>query len=331
METIRWGLLSTANINRHLIPAIRAAHRSQLTAVASRNLQKSQQYAREKEIPIAFGSYEEMLASDAVDAVYISLPNHLHAEWSIRALEAGKHVLCEKPFALTLNEVDRMIAASRASGRILAEAFMYRHHPQTLLVKDMVTSGKLGQVRLIKGNFSFMLNDEKNIRLEPEMGGGSLWDIGVYPLSYAQYIAGSAPLTVNGEHQNGPSGIDQTFVGQMTYPNGIFAQISCSFALPFATSVDIYGTKGTLHIQHPFNRMEEDPYFWFIDADETRNKIPVPQKEIYLCEVENMEAAILDGAAMPVTLDETRNHILTCLALLHSAKTHQPVTLANLS
>ena len=143
---IRWGLLSTANINRRLIPAIHASERGKLTAVASRNKQTAEAYARKWVIPVSFGSYEAMLASDQVDAVYISLPNHLHAEWSIRALEAGKHVLCEKPLALTVEEVDQMIDASRAAHCVLAEAFMYRHHPQTKLAGEIVHSGKIGEV-----------------------------------------------------------------------------------------------------------------------------------------------------------------------------------------
>ncbi|RPJ44429.1 MAG: gfo/Idh/MocA family oxidoreductase, partial [Chloroflexi bacterium] len=168
MNAVRWGLLSTANINRRVIPAIRAENRSTLAAVASRDLGKGQAYAREWEIPRAFGSYEEMLGSDEIDAVYISLPNHLHCEWTVKALEAGKHVLVEKPFTITVKEADQMIAASRRTGRVLAEAFMYRHHPQTKLVGEWVRSGRLGEIRLLRAAFSFyMSNRTGNVRLLP--------------------------------------------------------------------------------------------------------------------------------------------------------------------
>ena len=186
MTTVRWGLVSTANINRRVIPAIRQSARGQLTAVASRDIDKSTAYAAEWQIPSAFGSYEAMLASDEVDAVYISLPNHLHAEWTIKALEAGKHVLCEKPFAVTLEDVDRMIAASRQTGLVLAEAFMYRHHPQTKIVGDWVREGRLGDIARVSAVFNFSGMQPDNVRLNPGWGGGSLWDVGVYPISLAQ-------------------------------------------------------------------------------------------------------------------------------------------------
>ena len=159
MEKVRWGLLSTARINRRLIPPIRASKRSTLAAVASRELAKAQAYAAEWEIPRVFGSYEELLASNEIDAVYISLPNHLHAEWTVNALRAGKHVLCEKPFAVSVEEVDRMVAASHETGGVLQEAFMYRHHPQTKLAEAWVREGRLGEITLVRGIFSFSMTN----------------------------------------------------------------------------------------------------------------------------------------------------------------------------
>ena len=190
MKKVRWGLLSTANINKKVIPAIRRAKESELAAVCSREKSNHIAYAKEWKIPLAFGSYQEMLESDQVDAVYISLPNHLHAEWTVRALQAGKHVLCEKPFAISLEEVDQMIAASRQTGRCLAEAFMYLHHPQMAVVKEWVDSGRLGEITLVRGVFNFKMDNLENVRLEPAYGGGCLWDVGVYPLSFAQYVFG---------------------------------------------------------------------------------------------------------------------------------------------
>ncbi len=158
---VRWGLLSTANINHRLIPAIRASKRGELVAVASRSLPAAEKYAAKWNIPLAFGSYQEMLDSGKIDVVYISLPNHLHAEWSIRALQAGVHVLCEKPFAITLEQVDQMIETSRQTGRVLAEAFMYRHHPQTKIVGEWVHSGRLGEISLVSGVFNFKIKERR--------------------------------------------------------------------------------------------------------------------------------------------------------------------------
>jgi xylose dehydrogenase (NAD/NADP) len=323
---IRWGLLSTANINRRVIPAIRESKRGELVAVASRSPESAQAYAKKWEIPQTFGSYQEMLDSGAVDAVYISLPNHLHAEWSIKALQAGVHVLCEKPFAITLDEVDAMIAAKQATGKALAEAFMYRHHPQTKLAGKLVRSGKLGEISMVRGAFDFAFDTRENVRLVPEWGGGSLWDVGVYPLSFAQFIMGGPPEWVQGAQWLGDSGVDETFVGQMGYPGNRFAQISSAFRTPFHTFVEVVGTKGRLHISQPFIGVEESQMVFYNHNGEAE-VIAAPQEYLYSGEIENLHAAILDGAPNYLTLEETRNHIKTVLALYESAQTGSIVRL----
>ncbi|GJM41951.1 MAG: oxidoreductase [Ardenticatenaceae bacterium] len=328
MSKIRWGLLSTANINRRLIPAIRASARGELVAVASRSQASAQAYADQWDIPQAFGSYEAMLASDAVDAVYISLPNHLHAEWSIKAMQQGKHVLCEKPFALTLGEVDEMIAVSQQTGCILTEAFMYRHHPQTKIVGEMVQNGRLGRITLVRSVFNFAFGSRENIRLVPEMGGGCLWDVGVYPLSLAQYIMGGPPQQVVGNQWIGESGVDEVFSGQMLYENGRTAQISASFCTPLHTIGEIIGTEGRLTMNRPFTGHNDgDRQLLFYPKNGEAEEISVPEKELYLGEVEDMHAAILDGRSPYLTLEETRNHVKTILALYQSAQANQIVTL----
>jgi predicted dehydrogenase len=330
-KIVRWGLLSTANINRSVIPAIRQSKRGELAAVASRTLDKAQKYAKEWEIPNAFGSYQEMLTSGEVDAVYIALPNHLHAEWSIKSMQAGVHVLCEKPFAITLTEVDAMIAASHETGKNLAEAFMYRHHPQTKIVGDLVHKGKVGKITVVRGIFNFAMTDERrqapDVRLVPEWGGGSLWDVGVYPLSYAQYIMGSAPEWVFGTQWIGDSGVDEIFCGQMGYPDGRIAQISCAFCAPFHTHVEIIGTEGRLELNRPFVGLETGRSLTFYDNNGKAEEIPVSQEYLYLGEIENMQAAILDGAPNYLSLSETRNHVKTVLALYESAKSGKVVNL----
>jgi xylose dehydrogenase (NAD/NADP) len=328
MPNVRWGLLSTANINRKLIPAIRAASRGKLVAVASRDKAKAEAYAAEWGIPLAFGDYQAMLDSGRVDAVYIGLPNHLHAEWTIRALQAGIHVLCEKPFALTLEEVDRMIAASRQTGRVLTEAFMYRHHPQTKIVGEWVHSGKLGEVSLVRGVFNFAMGKRENIRLTPEFGGGCLWDVGVYPLSFAQFIYGGPPEVLSGMQWLGESGVDETFAGQMRYPGDHLAQITSSFRTPLYTFVEVIGEEGYLAINRPFIEMDDDRRLVFYPRHGEAYEISVPEKELYLGEVEDMHAAILDGAPNYLSLRETRDHVRTVLALYDSANRAQLVKLA---
>jgi len=327
MNKVRWGLLSTANINRRLIPAIRASNRGELVAVASRSLEKAEAYAAQWDIPHAFGSYEEMLLSGLIDAVYISLPNHLHAEWSIRALQAGVHVLCEKPFALTVEQVDAMIAASRKHGRVLAEAFMYRHHPQTKITREWVSSGKLGEICLVHGAFNFQLRSRQNIRLQPEYGGGALWDVGVYPLSFAQYLLGEAPQWVVGSQWVGDSGVDETFSGQMHYSGDRVAQFTCSFRSPLYTYMEIIGTEGRLTLNKPFIGLDSDRHLIFYPNESEPVEIPVPHQDLYLGEVEDMHAAILDGAPNEISLDETRHHVQTVVALLESARKREVVFL----
>ena len=329
MKTIRWGLLSTARINRRLIPAIRASKNGKLVAAASRDLSKVQAYAAEWEIPTTFGSYDQMLSSDTVDAVYIGLPNHLHAEWTVRALEAGKHVLCEKPFALSVSEVDQMIAASRKTGGVLQEGFMYRHHPQTKLVQEWVRGGRLGDIRVVRGAYSFyMQNRAGNVRLVPEYGGGALWDVGIYPLSYAQLIFDSLPESVLGQQSVGENGVDESFFGQMNYENGQAAQIAGSFQIPYWGSVDIVGTQGMINLNRPFGNMNEkgrEIVFTSLEGKEERPQVILIDP--YQAEVEDMNAAIIEGKPPLISLDESRRHIQVACALYESAKNKSLVPL----
>jgi predicted dehydrogenase len=324
MKTIRWGLLSTARINRRLIPAIRGAKRGQLVAVASRDAEKARAYAAEWEIPTSFGSYEAMLASDQVDAVYISLPNNLHAEWTIRALEAGKHVLCEKPFATTIEDVDQMIAAARRTGLVLQEAFMYRHHQQTKLVGEYVRSGRLGEIVLVRSAFNFwMQNRAGNVRLEAGLDGGALWDIGIYPLSFSQYVFGGPPQLVSGQQRIGPTGVDESFAGQMNYGNAS-ALISCSFQTPPITAVEVHGTEGRIELNRPFTGIHDrERKILFHPNDGKPETLKVKSIDPYQGEVEDMHAAILDGKPTEVTLQQSRDHVRTAVALYTSARTGQ--------
>lgn len=327
-NTVRWGLLSTANINQALIPPIRASERGELTAVASRSQESADAYAAEWAIPLAFGSYEAMLESDAVDAVYISLPNHLHAEWSIKAMQNGQHVLCEKPFALTVEDVDRVRAVSEETGMVIAEAFMYRHHPQTKMAGELIRSGALGEVTAVRGVFNFKMGSRDNVRLVPEWGGGALWDVGCYPMSMAQFLLGGAPQWVFGDQWLGEEGVDELFTGQMHYEGGRMAQFSCGFRTPEHAFVEVLGTNGRLIINEPFKPQLSGNDFLFENEDGQVEELAAPQMDLYLGEVEDLQAAILDGADPYLSLEETRDHVRTIVALYESAGRNSPVWLA---
>ncbi len=328
-RVLNWGLLSTARINRALIPAINASKRTRVLAVASRSKSSAGAYAREWKIPRAHGSYEALLADPEIDVIYNPLPNHLHAEWTIKALRAGKHVLCEKPLALTLAEVDAMSAAARETGRVLAEAFMYRHHPQTLKVKEIVDSGAHGTLQLIKGSFTFALTREGNYRFQKEMGGGSIWDVGCYPISYARMLAGAEPLEVFGWQVTGPGGADMTFVGQMRFANDVHAQFDCGFQSPLRSFLEIVGSEGSLVVPKPFKPGRGERIF--LTREDKTETIKIPGQELYIGEVEDMADAVLLGRPPRVSLTDSRANTAAVLALLESARSGKPVLLDRMS
>lgn len=326
MKRLRWGLLSTARINRALLPPLRSSARNELTAVASRDLDRAQAYADERNIPRVFGSYEAMLADPDVDVIYNPLPNSMHSEWTIKATEAGKHVLCEKPLANTLEEVDAITAAARKAGVVVMEAFMYRHHPQTLKVKELVESGAIGKLQLIRGSFTFKITDEGDVRLNSSLGGGSIWDVGCYPISYARLIAGAEPVEVFGWQNTGAgSGVDESFFGQMRFPNEVHAQFDSGFRSPQRTHIELVGDKGNITVKTPFTpRLNEE--IIVTNGDEKRI-ITTPGEDLYLGEVENMADAILDGKPPRMSLADSRNNVALILALLRSAKEGKPISL----
>ena len=323
---LRWGLISTARINRALIKPLRASERNELLAVASRSLEKAQGYAAEWDIPQAYGSYQAMLDAPEIDVVYNSLPNSLHTEWTVKALQAGKHVLCEKPLATTLEEIDAMRAAARSTGMNLAEAFMYRHHPQTLKVKELVDSGVIGDVRVIKGDFTFNIRDEGDVRLNPELGGGSIWDIGCYPISYTRYILSKEPEEVFGWQLIGKSGVDEVFTGQLRFAGDVFAQFDSGFRSPYRSRIEIVGSEATMVVPQPFIPGLDVEIL--IGKNGEFESIKMPRQELYLGEVEDLADAILSGTAPRISLEDSRGNVAVILALLRSAERGMPVEIS---
>jgi D-xylose 1-dehydrogenase (NADP+, D-xylono-1,5-lactone-forming) len=324
VKKLRWGLLSTARINRAVIPPIRASLQSELKAVASRDLIKAQDYAKEWQIPRAYGSYEELLADESIDVIYNPLPNHLHAEWSVRAAEAGKHVLCEKPLALSLDEVDRVRAAARQNNVIIAEAFMYRHHPQTLKVLELIQQETIGELLLITGTFTFNLDRPNDVRWVPEWGGGSIWDVGCYPISFARLVADAEPVEVFGWQATGATGIDVVFSGQLRFASGLLAQFDCGFRAPYRTAMEFVGTTGSIELGSPFKPAGGE---WIaIKRGDRAELIESPRaSHLYLGEIEDMERAVLDHQSPRISLEDSRGNVATILALLESARSGQVV------
>jgi predicted dehydrogenase len=321
---LRWGLLGTARINRALIPAIRASARSRLDGVASRTEARAREYAEEWQIPRAFGSYESMLADADIDAIYVPLPNHLHVEWTLAAIEAGKHVLCEKPMALTPSDVDRIAAAADRRGVVVSEAFMYRHHPLTARVAALVADGAVGRLQVVRGAFTFVLTRPNDVRMVPEWGGGSLWDVGCYPVSYARLLAGE-PLEVSAQATRHASGIDMAMAGALRFPDDVLGVFDCSFGSHFRTFVEVAGTEGVMLIEAPFKPGIEASVR--LTRGDDVESIVVPGEPLYVGEVEDIEASVFDGRPTRMTLADTRGNVAALAGLHEAARTGRVVSI----
>jgi predicted dehydrogenase len=325
-QPLRWGLLSTADINHALIEPLRESKRNRLVAVASRTREKAEAYAHEFDIPRAHGTYEALIADPDVDVIYNPLPNHMHTEWTIKAVQAGKHVLVEKPIALRPEDVDAMQAAAQKHGRIVAEAFMYRHHPQTLKAREIVAGGGLGPIQLIQAGLTTQLGRPGNYRYDPAMGGGGVWDLGCYPVSYARLLLGVEPLEVFGWQVTSDSGIDDVFAGQLRFPGEVFAQFDCSFRAPYRGHVDVIGGDAIMHIARPFHPGADETADQIqIQRSEGIEAVAIPAAGMYIGEVEDMAEAVLDGKPQRVSLADSRGNVAALCALLESARSGKPV------
>jgi predicted dehydrogenase len=308
-ERIRWGVLSTARIaTGKVIPGIRRSSLGEVAAIASRDIATARSVADRMAIPRAHGSYEALLADPEVDAVYIPLPNHLHAEWSIAALRAGKHVLCEKPMALGVAEAERMAGEAEASGRLLMEAFMYRHHPSWLLVRELVASGRIGGLVAVDGWFSYYNDDAGDIRNVLEWGGGGLYDIGCYLVNLSRMLFGAEPGAVSAALVRDPaSGVDIAATGTLAFDAGL-ASFTCATRVEPDQRVHLYGTEGRIEVEIPFNIPPELPTRVLLttgrnapEAQDTETLVVAPA-DPYACEADAFAAAILAGGPAPVPL-----------------------------
>ncbi len=252
-DKIRWGILSTANIGRRVIPAIQASRNGEVTAVGSRTLERAQIFAAEQNIPTAYGSYEELIADDHIDAIYIPLPNRLHAEWSIKCAQAGKPVLCEKPFASDAREAQTIVDAFRNEDLLLAEAFMYRFHPQHAKVKEIIATGGIGRLHIINSSFTFPISDEGNIRLSKELAGGGLMDVGCYCVNLMRFMTGEEPEAVTAAAIIGATtGVDEVLAATLQFPSGVIGHFDCGLRSHRQHAYTLKGAEGMIVVPTSF-------------------------------------------------------------------------------
>jgi predicted dehydrogenase len=324
--TVAWGILSTAAINDRVLPGLRESDRLEVLAVASRDGDTVDGYARERGIERAYRGYDALLADGDIDAVYVPLPNALHVEWTLRALEAGKHVLCEKPFTPHSADVGRVFDVARRYGLVVMEGFMYRHNPQTLKLRQLVDAGTIGPVQLIRSRFRFTTTDPGDIRLSAELDGGSLMDLGSYCVSISRFLAGE-PEQVVAEQVVGPTGVDIRFAALLRFPDGVLAQFDDALSLPLRADIEVAGDGGSLFVEDPF--LCGAPGIE-LQRDGGTQRIDVEREDSYRLEFENLSAAILGDAEPRLGYDDALGQARTIEALLRSVREGRPVRLDEL-
>jgi predicted dehydrogenase len=322
-DPVRWGIVSTADINRKVIPPAQASPKVDLVAVASRDLSRAEAYARDWSIPRAVGSYEALLDDSEIEAVYISLPNTLHCEWSIRALEAGKHVLCEKPLSRHPDEVAAAFDAAERSDRLFTEAFMYRHHPQAARLVELVRSGAIGELRVVRSVFSYGLYDEANIRLQTDLEGGALMDVGCYNVSGSRLLAGE-PERVYGEAWYGPTGTDWVFTGTLRFPGEVLGIFDCGTAVTNRDELEAIGSEGSLFLDDPWHCV--DPVIE-VRREDGIERIELERANPYRLELENLSDAIRGEGTPLLGRDDAVAQARVLEALHRSATSGEPVSL----
>jgi xylose dehydrogenase (NAD/NADP) len=322
-DPVRWGILSTADINRKLIPGLQESDKAELIAVASREQSRADAFATDWDIERAYGTYEALLEDPDVEAVYIPLPNTLHCEWSIRALEAGKHVLCEKPLSRHPEEVAEAFDAADRAGRFLMEAFMYRHNPQTARLLELVAEGAIGELRLIRSAFGYRLYDEQNIRLRMDVEGGALMDVGCYNVSGSRLFGGE-PRHVYGEAWFGPTGTDWLFTGILRFPGDVIATFDCGTAVSGRDELEAIGSDGSLFVDDPWHALEPGIE---IRRDGEVERIPLARVSSYRLEIENLSDAIRGEGTPLLGRDDALGQARVLEALHESATTGKQVAL----
>jgi len=324
LERVRIGTLGAARITpAALIKPARHVPDVTVTAVAARDPDRARQFAAKHGIPVVHASYDALIADPGIDAIYNPLPNSLHAPWTLRAIEAGKHVLCEKPMSRHPEEVEAAFAAAERAGRHLSEAFMYRHNPQTKRLQQLVGEGAIGELRFIRSAFSYSLYDQDNIRLRTDVEGGALMDVGCYTVSGSRLVAGE-PEHVFGEAWYGPSGTDWVFSGTFRFPANVIGLFHCGTALPEQDELEVIGSEGSLFL--------DDPWHCTVPVIELRRedgveRIEIEREDSYRLELENLSDAIRGEGELLLGRADAVGQARTLEALHESATNGQPVTI----
>ncbi|MGI8973811.1 MAG: Gfo/Idh/MocA family protein [Gaiella sp.] len=324
MTALRLGLLSTAKINLKIIAAVAETDAVEIVGVGSRDAGRARAYAAEHGIPRAHGSYADLLADDGIDAVYISLPNGMHHEWTLAALREGKHVLCEKPYTRKASEAVEAGDEAEAAGLVLMEAFMYRHHPQTATIARLVDEGAIGRLRAVKATFTFPLHDLSNVRARPELDGGALLDVGTYCVSGARLVAGE-PERVLAFQVTGETGIDMGLYGTMRFADDVVGQFEASFLAPQRQRLEVVGADAVLVVESPWRI--DLPGQLLLERDGSREILDVPRANSYQLELENLAAAITGKAPQLLGRADAIAQARTIEALYRSAAEGREVVL----
>jgi len=330
MSKIRWGVLGVAKIAvEKVIPAMQRCELSEVVAIASRDAEKAQAAAARLGLPTAYGSYEALLADPAIDAVYVPLPNHLHVPWSINALRAGKHVLCEKPIGLSVDEAKALLEESQRHPKLkVMEAFMYRGHPQWVRTRQIVQEGAIGQLRAISSFFSYFNRDPNNVRNQPGIGGGGLMDIGCYPISLSRFLFDAEPIAVQGTVENDPDfAIDRLTSGILEFEGGI-SIFGCSTQLVPYQRVQVLGTEGRIEIEIPFNAPPDRPCRIWYDRGTTIEEILLETADQYTIQGDRFAAAVLNDTPVPTPLEDAVANMQVIEAIFRSAESgkREPVS-----
>ena len=325
MAKIRWGVLGVARIaTKKVIPAMQRGSRTEIVAIASRDINKAQAAAAELGIPRAFGSYEEMLADPGIDAVYIPLPNHMHVPWSIRAAEAGKHVLCEKPIGLSSDEARRLVAVRDRSGVRIGEAFMVRSHPQWIRAKQIVESGEIGELRAILGTFSYFNRDPANVRNVLDWGGGGLYDIGCYPIQVSRFVSGQEPRGVKGFIERDPDFRTDRLTSAVLDFGTWHSVFTVSMQMVPYQRVQILGEKARIEVEIPFNAPQDRPTRIFVDTGADLFGGGMRTEEFGVCDQYTLQGdqfsrAIKEDTEVPTPLEDSVKNMEVIEAVFRSA------------
>ena len=327
---LRWGIVGVANIAlKAVMPAIQASRNGELVALSSRGFGKADAPAEQFNIPRVYGSYWEMLKDPDIEAVYIPLPNSLHREWTFEALARGKHVLCEKPLGLNADEAEAMRQAAHGSSFKLMEAFMYRFHPRVRELRRLVETGAIGEVRLVRAAFSFKMTRLPNIRLDPNLGGGALMDVGCYGINFSRYIVGQEPSEVFAFAQLGQaSGVDELLVAALRFPNGALAQVDCSFQVPRRMLAEVVGTEGRIEVPTAWLPGHAESVLYLERADGSVETLTFPGVDQYQIMVEEFADAALAGRPVPLPPSDAVANMRVIDAARQSAREGRLVSLS---